>query len=139
MGVGMHGLNGTGLKVSMQLWKIYVLPAIIHNLEALILDNAEIKILQSYQTTFLQQVQHLPSSTANPALYLLSGEIPIEAHIHIRMLTFLVRLLERNMIEKEIILRQLAIKTLKDNSLVIQVRKLLIKYELPSIFNIVLT
>ena len=139
MSAGMHGFNGTGLKVSMHLWKICVLPSMIHSLEALILEKSDFKILEVYQKTFLRQVQHLPTSTATPALYLLSGDIPFEGHVHMRMLTFFVRMINRNMIEKDIILRQLSLKGLKDYSWVMEVRKLLWKYELPSVFDIVVS
>ena len=136
MGAGLHGLNGCGVKTSLQLYRIYTIPAILHNLEAIIMNDNDYSNIEIFHKSVLRQIQHLPESTAKPALYLLTGELPLIAQMHIRILTFFHRLIMRNNIEKEIIIRQLAMKCMNDRSWVIVVRKLLYQYNLSSAFDI---
>ena len=137
MGAGLHGLNGCGVKTCLQLYRIYTIPAMLHNLDALIIEDSEFKEIEDFHKMFLRQIQHLPTSTATPALYLLTGELPVIAQMHIRILNLFVRLLRREMVEKNIIIRQLAMKRIQDKSWVTTVRKLLWKYQLPSAYHIV--
>ena len=137
MGAGMHGLNGVGPKVALRLWDIYVQPVLLHNLEATIYSESDIEPMEAYHKSILRQLQHLPTSTAIPALYLLTGQVPLSAQLHIKTLTFFVRLLHRDgSVEKELIHRQLAMKSLDENSWLSTVRKLLWSYNLPSAFEV---
>ena len=142
MGAGMNGLNGTGPKVAIRQYVMYVLPTLLYGLEAVTLTNPEIDVLSAYHRKTLRHLQHLPTSTAIPALHLLSGIPPIAAYLHIRILT-----LFRNIIAakpdnppanfiKEIIHRQLTVKDLSSQSWIIYTRKLLIRYNLPSAFSL---
>ena len=67
---------------------------------------------------------------ADPAVYVLTGTIPIEAVVHKRALTLFVSIcrLGDDSVEKQLARRQLSIKSF---SWFIAIRKLLIKYDLP--------
>ena len=70
---------------------------------------------------------------ADPAIYLLSGTLPIEAMIYHRVLTFFGNVSRRSdsSIEKWLAERQLAVKSLDSHSWFIGVKKLCIRYGLP--------
>ena len=142
MGAGMHGLNGTGPAVAMIQYTTYVLPTLLYGLEALVLDADDIQPLEKFHRKCLRYIQHLPQSSANCALYLLLGALPIEAHIHIKVLNFF-----RNTIGEEensppseyirdIVIRQLAMKDDGSSSWVSMVKKLLRTYNLPSAYTL---
>jgi hypothetical protein len=71
---------------------IYITPILTYGLEALVLSEKDMKPIEIYYRSLLRQIQHLPTSTAIPAIYLLMGCIPIEGQIHVKMLTFFGRL-----------------------------------------------
>ena len=139
---GLHGLNGTGPMVAMIQYNTYVGPTLLYGLEALVLRTDEIQPLDKFHRKCLRYIQHLPQSTANCALYLLLGVLPIEAQIHIKVLNFF-----RNIIDEEnnsppseymrnIIIRQLAMKENESSSWVTMVKKLLRIYGLPSVYTL---
>jgi len=137
-GAGLHGYNGLGPMVSLQLLKIYIIPTLIYGLESLILSTEDFRLLESFYKSTLRRLQHLPENTATPAIYLLLGCIPLEGQIHIKVLTFLGSILRRpGTVEHDLIKRQLAHKDLSSKSWVVQVRLLLFKYVLPSVYNLV--
>jgi hypothetical protein len=43
---------------------------------------------ERYQKKLLKQLLSLPPNTPDPAVYLLSGTLPVEAQLHIRALNF---------------------------------------------------
>jgi hypothetical protein len=138
MGAGLHGLNGVGPKTARKLIDCYVLPVILHGLEALCLSEQDCLPLENYYRNLLRQIQHLPSSTAKPAVYLLMGCIPITGLLHIKVLTFFINiLLQPNSILATIMKRQIAVKNLNSHSWTSHVRLLLNKYDLPSAHSLV--
>ena len=86
MGAGLHGLNGVGPAVSMSMYNSYVIPVLMYGLEALVLTTAETEAIETYHRTTLRQLQHLPKSTAIPAIYLLAGALPAEGLCDTRVL-----------------------------------------------------
>ena len=135
MGAGLHGLNGLNPAVSMKLIDTYILPKLLHGLDAIILTDTDIALLEKYYRNLLRQIQHLADNTANEAVYLLLGALPIEGHIHIRILSLFNRIAKLpNSKEWSIVRRQLATKDFTSHSWVIYVRKILMKYQLPSAF-----
>jgi hypothetical protein len=137
MGAGFHGLNGLHPLASNRIWDTYVLPRLIHSLEALVLPEKEISKLEIYQRSTLRRIQHLPQSTSNNAVYLLLGVCPITGTIHRNTLVFFVSLLlQHDSLERAIIGRQLAMKDLASSSWVVYVRKLLHEYNLPSAYTL---
>ena len=87
MGTGLHGTNGLSPAVSAHIIKIYVIPRLLYGLEAGILSKKQREDLGMYHKNLLRRIQGLPRSTATEAIYLLLGELPIDAEIDIRILT----------------------------------------------------
>jgi 5'-3' exonuclease len=111
MGAGLHGLNGVNPKVAIHLIQIYVMPRLLYGLEITSLRQNEMQKLESYLKKLLKQVQNLPERTANEATYLMMGRITVIGELHKRILkTFGNSIRKDNSIEKDIALRQLALK-----------------------------
>ena len=86
----------------------------------------------------LKQIQHLPNRTSNAATLLLLGRIPIEGELHKRMLkTFGNIIRNENSVEKDIVHRQLAMKSINSGSWFPKVSEIADKYELPSPHDII--
>ena len=142
MGAGLCGLNGSGAEVSIMLYTTYVVPTLLYGLEALVLSEKETERLEMFHRRNLRHILHLPTSTASPAIYLLTGCAPVEAMLHIKTLgTF------RNIADIEgkpspvvfinsVISRQIAMKESSSSSWAVNVRKILHKYHLPSAFEV---
>ena len=133
MGAGLYGLNGVGPEVCMWLIEIFVITRMIYGLECLPIASIELEPMETYYRELLRKIQHLPESTANAAVYLLVGALPVEALIHIKTLTLFGQIMRRqDSIEYEIVERQLAIKEDNSHSWSIHVKLLLETYGLPS-------
>ena len=136
-GAGMYGYNGVGPRVTYQMIKTYIIPILTYGLEAVILQEVDYRELETFYKTLLRQIQHLPESTATPAIYLLLGSITLEGLIHIKMLTFFGSVLRREgSTDNQVIKRQLAMKDLTSSSWVVQIRTILHKYQLPSAYKL---
>ena len=68
--------------LSKTLILTYVTPAALYELEALCMEDSDITALVKYQCGLLRQIQSLPESTAIPAIHLILGIPPLQAHIH---------------------------------------------------------
>ena len=137
MGAGLHGLNGLNSCVLYCMIKTYIIPWLLHGLDAMVLTPTDIAALDDYYRTLLHQIQHLPQNTATPAVYLLLGSLPIEGHLDLSVLSLFNRAVSiPGSLERDIIERQLAMKDLNSNSWTANVRKILNKYMLPSAFDI---
>ena len=135
MGSGLHGTNGLPVKVSLHLYNIYVIPRLLYGIESITLTEKAIRDLEIFQRRALQSILGLPERTACAGLYTLSGAIPIRYQIHIRMLTFLLALLKDG-ITRSVILRQYTMKHDTSASWVIQAKKILREYKLPTIADL---
>jgi hypothetical protein len=139
MGAGVHGLNGLHPMASIRIWDTFVLPRLVHSLEAMVIPEKDLASIEIYQRGTLRRIQHLPQSASNNAVYLLLGECPISGTVHRNILGFFGSLiLQRESAEFAIIQRQLAMKDLDSSSWVVHIRKLLYEYDLPSAFSLVL-
>ena len=132
MGAGLHGLNGINPKVAHKLIQTYVEPRYLYGMEILNLSETELKTLDSYQRKILKQIQHLPEKTANGAVYLLLGALPVRARIEINQLTLFLMTITGSSLESKIAERQLAMKDLNSKSWFMGVCRKLHKYNLPS-------
>ena len=131
MGAGLHGLNGISPEISIVMINTFIRPILMSGLDALCLGENDYDLLESYHLKLLRCIQHLPTSTAKPALYLLPGSLPLEAIHHQQVLSLYGRIIRRyNSIERELALRQLAMKDITSNSWFTMVRIILIKYDL---------
>ena len=136
MGAGLHGENGLGISASLHIFATYVAPKMLYGLEAIHINKPNMKRLETAYRTLLRDIQGLPRRTAIPAVYLLSGSLPLEAQIDRRRLCLLPSLRD-NPTLRAIIHRQIAVKSDKSHSWVIETQALLRKYQLPHICKIV--
>ena len=88
LGAGLHGRNGLDPMTSMRVITLYVVPRLLHSLEATVLKKSE-------------------------AIYLMLGAMPIEAEIHARMLSLFgnITRLKSGDALKELARRQLAMSS----------------------------
>lgn len=134
---GFHGYSGSGPEVAIFQYNLYIIPIMMYGLEVLTLSRSEIDTISQYHRECLRYIMHLPPSTAIPAIHFLSGTLPLEATLHIRILTALRRILAAEsgsppaLYIRELICRQMAIKDPSSKSWANLARKLLIKYQLP--------
>ncbi|KAK3085377.1 hypothetical protein FSP39_002384 [Pinctada imbricata] len=136
MGAGLHGYNGINPKIGLQIWNIYIKPRVIYGLENIKLSNGDRKRLNQYHKRWLKQMLQLPERTADEGVYIIAGEIPIEAEIDRKILTRLMQIFRGEDIEKDIAERQLAVKDSTSNSWFIYAGKILEKYDLPKIHDL---
>ena len=111
MGVGVHGRNGLSPATSAHITKIYVLPRLLHGLEATVLARKQRSDLTNYHRNLLRHIQGLPTNTASEAVYLLLGELPLEAELDKRIFNLYgaVCRAEENSSLQELATRQLAV------------------------------
>ena len=84
MRAGLHGENGGNPRVSLSLWNTYVLPCLTYGLDVLTLSSSEIQKLNQFHKKILKQVMHLHERTADTAVYILSGQLPLVADLHFK-------------------------------------------------------
>ena len=78
MASGLHGENGLDPETRAHLIQIYVLPVLIYGLEVILPKPVLVdKVSRAYKK-ILKQVLSLPSTVADPAVYVISGALPIE-------------------------------------------------------------
>jgi hypothetical protein len=101
----------------------------MYGMELIIPKTTPLEQLERYQKKLLKQLLSLPPNTPDPAVYLLSGTLPVEAQLHIRALNFFNNICdqEQKSIEKILARQQLRTKTI---NLSIDIKKMLIKYNL---------
>ena len=105
MGAGFHGLNGVNPEVSFSIWQTYVRPRLLYGLESINLSKCDIQNLELYQRKVIR-----PERVATSAIYVLSGQLPVEAEIHKRRLSLYGNIVRNDCIERELAYRQLAVK-----------------------------
>ena len=88
MSSGLHGENGLDPETAIHLMQTYVLPVLIYGMVVVLPKRKYIDMLDKFYKKFLKMILSLPVNTADPAVYVLSGTIPVEATIHKRALTF---------------------------------------------------
>ncbi len=134
--IGVHGQSGLDPPASLRIITLYIVPRLLHGLEAAVLSRKDLSRLDNYYRGLLRQVQGLPSNTATEAIYLLLGTLPIEAHLHKRTLSLMgsiARLDARNPL-KQLAVRQLAVKSSRSPSWFTQARNLATKYGIDASF-----
>ena len=89
LSTGLHGENGLDVETSLHLLKIYVLPVLLYGLEIILPPNKYLNQLEMFHKKILKQILSVPQNTADPAVYILSGFLPIKEQLHIKVLNFL--------------------------------------------------
>ncbi|CAC5385374.1 unnamed protein product [Mytilus coruscus] len=139
MGAGMHGYNGVNPNIVIKLWNTYVRPRLIFGLDCVTLSRKKLDELNFFHKSQLKILQNLPERTADAAIYILSGQMPIEAFLHEQILVNFGNIVRNNDIEKEICIRQLVLKDNTSHSWFIYVNDILSLNEFESIFDILNT
>ena len=139
MGAGLHGMNGLTPPVSLHVYATYVIPRMLSGLESSMITTAEMTELEKFHRATLRCFQHLPERTAKAAIYLLIGSLPIEAILDVRYLSLFGSIVRCHSSKvHEVMKRQIIMKDLKDADWFSYVRRLLIKYNLPSAHDVTL-
>lgn len=104
-------------------------------MELLLPGGIFLERLELFQKKLLKQILSVPSNTADAAVYVLTGILPVEARIHIKALTFFNNICNQteNSIEKKLARRQCAVKNLTSNSWFVEIKKILWIYNLQDI------
>ena len=137
MGAGMTTTNILHPRTSRKLLYLYVIPTLVHSLETLDLTEGDRDRLDGFMRDTYRRLQALPKETANCASNILLGTLPIQAVLDSHILGLFIRILHLdNSREKEVIQRQLVIKDIDSASWMQKVRRLLWKYDLPSVFTL---
>jgi hypothetical protein len=89
-GCGFHGENGLDPETMMHLFKTYITPVLLYGMEVLIPKGKYLEQLNKFQKKMIKQLLSISSNTPDPAIYILTGLLPIEAQIHIRVGPYLV-------------------------------------------------
>ncbi|CAG2199771.1 unnamed protein product [Mytilus edulis] len=136
MAAGFHGNNGLDPSTCIHIMKTYVLPTLLYGLEILIPTKLNMDKLEMFFKKMLKQILSLPQNAPDVVPYIISGMIPIEGQIHIKILSYFysICLLSEESTEKQIARRQLAVKDQDSHSWFIEVKKIIWKYALPEIY-----
>ena len=131
-GSGYRGHNGMNIVTVLHLYTTYITPVLLYGLELLLPTETLVNKLEIFQRKFVKQILQVADNTANPAIYLLTGLLPIQAQIHIRALSFLHNICSQSedSIERQIFVRQMNVKTINSHSWVSDIRKILWQYDL---------
>ncbi|CAG2206523.1 unnamed protein product [Mytilus edulis] len=80
----------------------------------------------------IKQILSLAKNTADPAVYILSGSLPMEAELHLKALSLYgnITRADRSTIEWRLAERQLHLKTNQSNSWFIEIKKICLKYDI---------
>ena len=125
MASGLHGENGLDPETCTHLLQIYVLPIMVYGLEVVLPKPALVDKLNRTYKKILKQILSLPTTVSDPAVYILSGALPVEGIIHKRTLILYGSIcrLEESSVEKQLARRQLAVKGSDSHSWYKEVRK----------------
>jgi len=132
MAAGLHGENGLDPPTSLHLLKTYVSPVLLYGMEILIPPLKFVQQLELFQKKLLKQILSVPQNTADAAIYILTGFLPIQEQIDIKVLNFYnnICLQDDEQTEKNLARRQLTMKDPNSASWFSDVRKIFWKYDL---------
>ena len=93
--------------------KTYVIPTLLYGLEVITPDKKNLEKLEKFHKRMVKQILSLPQNAPDIVPYIISGLIPIERQIHIKVLTFLysIYLLPSTSTENQITKRQISVKS----------------------------
>ncbi|CAG2239659.1 unnamed protein product [Mytilus edulis] len=127
MASGLHGENGLDPVTAISLVKTYILPVMLYGLETLLPSGKNLDLISKQYKKMLKQILSLTTNVADPAVYIISGQLPAEAEIHKRAFTLFGNICRsgNTSMEWRIAERQLSIKNMKSNSWFIEIKKAL--------------
>jgi exonuclease III len=115
---GMYGQDGLSPVIMRKLLSAYVIPRMMHGLETLILTQGDVDKLERGYKNILRNLMSLRKNIASSAVYLMMGQLPIEAELHLRILTLygMISRQDDQTAIKQLARRQLATQTNPCNS-----------------------
>ena len=138
MSAGLHGENGLDQETCIHLFRTYVVPVMTYGLEIYLPSVKELRPLDIFMKKVLKQILSISTTAADPAPYILSGLVPVEALIHVRALSLFgnIALLDDSSVEKRLAYRQLTIHGQSGKSWFSSIAIILLKYGLPNPMDI---
>ena len=132
MGTGLHGKNGLDPGTAITILYTYVMPILTYGLEILLPSGRILDTIHQFHKKMIKQILSLAKNTADPAVYILSGSLPMEAELHLKALSLYgnITRADRSTIEWRLAERQLHLKTNQSNSWFIQIKKICLKYDI---------
>ena len=82
MASGIHGENRMDPEKTLSLLQTYMHPVLAYGLEVNVPSKKVLSILETQYRKITKQILSIPSNTADSAIYMLSGTIPLEGVIH---------------------------------------------------------
>ena len=133
MGAGLHGSNGLDPETSIHILQTYVILILVYGLEVLLPGKTLMLKVERFYKKLLKQILSIPDTAADPAVYILTGSLPIEGLIQSRALTLFGNVCRQSetSVEKQIARRQLSVKRDSSFSWFSDVKAILLKYNLP--------
>lgn len=139
-GTGLHGTNGLPPTTCVKLFNTYVLPRLLYGLETFVLKQIHFDLLEKFHINFLRKIQCLSDKSVKGITYLLLGVRPITAELHIRQLNLFNDIIRSdNQTMKNILIRQLNVKSADSKSWFINIINILELYGLPSVKTVLQT
>lgn len=136
-GAGLHSGNGLKQSICAKLWSSEIVPRMTYGLETLDVKQNQMCKLEAFQRKCLKQIQGLPDKAPNSSVLALLGIAPVEIIIHKTQLTLFGKIIRnQGSVEYEIAVRQLAMKSISEHSWFNSIKALLLKYNLPSAYQL---
>lgn len=137
MGAGLHGKNGLTPQANIHLLQIYVIPILLHGLEILLPTDTNLKIAIEFYENTLRMLISTSQNTAKPAIYILTGAIPLQALIHLKALSLYRAIAsDPTSVEWKIAERQILMGNKRPKSWFNSVKETLAKYDLPMAYDL---
>ena len=130
---GRHVANsGLDPTTDIAIIRCYILPILTYGLEILQPRSQNMNKLEQFLKALLKRILSLPPNVPDPALYIISGLLPVQAQIDIKCLTLFNNICRQNddTLEKRLAFRQLNMKENDSTSWFNLIKRILLKYSL---------
>lgn len=137
MASGLHGENGLDPTTATSMFRTYVLPILLYGVEIVLPKGKALEMMDKFHKKAIKQILSLTSNVADPAVYILSGLLPLEAEFHVKVVNFFGNIArsDNNSLEWKIAERQLAVKQHTSHSWFIELKKIFYIYGITDIEN----
>ncbi|CAC5404562.1 unnamed protein product [Mytilus coruscus] len=134
---GFHGENGLDMETIIHLYKICILPVLLYIIDLLTARSLNLDKLEKFRKKMLKQLMSLPTNTPVPAIKILTGILPVEAQIHLKVMTLFINVYTQpnESLEKQPARKQLCTKSMNSNSWFIEVKTIMLKYDLGNVIE----
>ena len=116
--VGIHGVNGLEPQSAVHVFRNTVEPVLLYGFEVSLPKGKPLETLEICLRTCVKQILTLLKNTSSPAVYILTGYLPVEALMHKRALSLFggICRMPESVVENQLAYRQLSIKSINSNS-----------------------